>query len=51
MDWAKKNGVMAGDPDGRMRPRSTITREEEAQTLKNLLDSEVFAAKVREILG
>lgn len=51
MDWAKKNGIMAGDPDGRMRPRSTITREEEAQTLKNLLESEAFAAKVREILG
>lgn len=51
MAWAKKNGVMAGDPDGRMRPRSTITREEEAQTLKNLLESEAFAAKVREILG
>lgn len=51
MDWAKENGIMAGDPDGRMRPRSTITREEEAQTLKNLLESEAFAAKVREILG
>lgn len=51
MAWAKENGIMAGDPDGRMRPRSTITREEEAQTLKNLLESEAFAAKVREILG
>lgn len=51
MAWAKANGIMAGDPDGRMRPRSTITREEEAQTLKNLLESEAFAAKVREILG
>lgn len=51
MDWAKENGIMAGDPDGRMRPRSTITREEEAQTLKNLLESEAFAAKVWEILG
>lgn len=51
MAWAKENGIMAGDPDGRMRPRSTITREEEAQTLKNLLESEAFTAKVREILG
>lgn len=51
MAWAKENGIMAGDPDGRMRPRSTITREEEVQTLKNLLESEAFAAKVREILG
>ena len=51
MAWAKENGIMAGDPDGRMRPRSTITREEEAQTLKNLLESEAFAAKVWEILG
>ena len=51
MAWAKANGIMAGDPDGRMRPRSTITREEEAQTLKNLLESEAFTAKVREILG
>ena len=51
MAWAKANGIMAGDPDGCMRPRSTITREEEAQTLKNLLESEAFAAKVREILG
>ena len=50
MEWAKENGIMSGDPDGSLRPHSDITREEEAQTLKNLLESEAFAAKVREIL-
>ena len=33
--WAKDRGVAAGDPDGNMRPRSNITREEVMQMLKN----------------
>lgn len=33
--WAKANGVAVGDPDGNMRPRSFITREENMQMLKN----------------
>lgn len=30
VEWAKKEGVMNGDANGRMRPRSYITREEMA---------------------
>ena len=35
VSWAKDRGVAAGDPDGNMRPRSHITREEVMQMLKN----------------
>lgn len=33
--WALENGIIAGDPDGELRPRSNITREEAEQMLKN----------------
>lgn len=33
--WALENGIIAGDPDGELRPRSSITREEAEQMLKN----------------
>lgn len=33
--WALEHGVIAGDPDGKLRPRSSITREEAEQMLKN----------------
>ena len=36
VDWAKKEGVMNGDDDGKMRPRSYITREEMAQVMYNM---------------
>lgn len=33
--WAVEQGVIQGDPDGNLRPRSHITREEAEQMLKN----------------
>lgn len=33
--WAKDHGVAAGDPNGNMRPRSLITREESMKMIQN----------------
>lgn len=33
--WAKEHGVAAGDPNGNMRPRSLITREESMKMIQN----------------
>ena len=35
VQWAKEHKVMAGDPDGRMRPKDLVTREEAAQMFRN----------------
>ena len=48
--WAKQAGIAGGDPDGNMRPRSHITREETFQVVKNTLESDAFADQVEEIV-
>lgn len=48
--WAKQAGIAGGDPDGNMRPRSHITREESFQVVKNALESDAFADRVEEIV-
>lgn len=39
VQWAKEHKVMAGDPDGRMRPKDLVTREEAAQMFRNYHDN------------
>ena len=41
VQWAKEHKVMAGDPDGRMRPKDLVTREEAAQMFRNYHDNNV----------
>lgn len=36
VEWAKKEGILNGDSDGKMRPRDYITREEMAQVEYNI---------------
>ena len=39
VQWATEHKVMAGDPDGRMRPKDLVTREEAAQMFRNYHDN------------
>lgn len=39
VQWAQDHKVMAGDPDGRMRPKDLVTREEAAQMFRNYHDN------------
>lgn len=38
MEWAVRNGIIKGDPDGNLRPRDPATREEVATMLMRMTD-------------
>lgn len=47
VDWAKKNGIMVGDPDGNFRGQDPIRREESAATSRAVIKA--IAGKLMEL--